>query len=51
MSPRVVPAIKGKIRQLDLGEARDAAEKCLDMSTAGEVERYLDSRFGALVAT
>jgi phosphocarrier protein FPr len=51
MSPRRVPAVKAKIRQLDLPAARRAAEECLKLGTAQEVADHLETRFGALVSS
>ena len=50
MSPRRVPAVKSRIRQLDLEDMQDAAMNCLQLGTAQEVEEYLDARFGAVPA-
>ncbi|MGB3564415.1 MAG: phosphoenolpyruvate--protein phosphotransferase [Thermoanaerobaculia bacterium] len=41
LSPRVIPEIKAQIRDLTLSELTPMTERCLEMSCAKEIERYL----------
>lgn len=38
MSPRVIPAVKAQLRELDSGELRELAEECLTLPTADAVK-------------
>jgi phosphotransferase system enzyme I (PtsI) len=50
MSPRRVPAIKSRIRQIDQAAAGDVARRCLELGTAQEVEEQLETRLGSRVS-
>jgi phosphotransferase system enzyme I (PtsI) len=41
MSPRVVPAIKTRIRELTLSEMEQLAHRCLEFAVAADAERFL----------
>ena len=43
VSPRVVPSIKTRLRELSVAELEETALRCLDLSTAAEVEQRLDN--------
>ncbi|HMB55340.1 MAG TPA: phosphoenolpyruvate--protein phosphotransferase [Thermoanaerobaculia bacterium] len=43
MSPRVIPAVKTRIRELDSHQLSDLARRCLDLETTGAIERELDA--------
>jgi phosphotransferase system enzyme I (PtsI) len=42
MSPRRIPAIKTRIRQLAAAELAEIAGRCMEFETAAEVQRHLD---------
>lgn len=48
MAPRQVPAIKTRIRGLDLAEMEELAEKCLGYTSTGEIEACLEALSGRL---
>lgn len=50
MSPRVVPEIKTRIRELSAAQLAELAEQCLAFSTAAEVEQHLNSFLEAVSA-
>ena len=43
VSPRSIPGIKSQIRSLEVQELEEAADRCLTMGSAAEVERCLDT--------
>ncbi|MEM9593054.1 MAG: phosphoenolpyruvate--protein phosphotransferase [Acidobacteriota bacterium] len=43
VSPRQIPVIKGRIRELQVAELADIVAACVDLPTAADVEGYLDS--------
>jgi phosphotransferase system enzyme I (PtsI) len=50
MGPRVVPEIKTRVRAAAMPDLERLAAECLDLATAAEVERHLESALGGLVA-
>jgi phosphotransferase system enzyme I (PtsI) len=50
MSPRVVPEIKTRIRELSAARLAELAEQCMAFSTALEVQEHLDSFLEAVAA-
>jgi phosphotransferase system enzyme I (PtsI) len=51
MAPRLVPAVKSRIRQINLAEAEKVIDRCVKLGTAREVEEELASTLGrALVS-
>ncbi len=50
VSPRRIPEIKTWIRDASAAELAEAAQQCLAFSTAGEVQRHMDSFFECAVA-
>ena len=50
MSPRRVPTIKSRIREIDLAAAREVADHCLKLGTAQEVEDHMEAAFGSRVS-
>ncbi|HEX9944060.1 MAG TPA: phosphoenolpyruvate--protein phosphotransferase [Thermoanaerobaculia bacterium] len=49
MSPRQVPEIKTWIREASVAELADLAARCMEHSTAAEVQQHLDSFFECLL--
>jgi phosphotransferase system enzyme I (PtsI) len=47
LSPRMIPEVKTRIRQVDVGEMARVAAQCLDCATAQEVEELLREAWGA----
>jgi phosphotransferase system enzyme I (PtsI) len=43
LSPRRVPAIKTRLRELDAEELQEHVRHCTDLATAADVEEYLES--------
>ena len=43
LSPRRVPEIKTRIRELDVGQLRAHVERCTELASAAEVEEYMTS--------
>ena len=41
LSPRRVPEIKTRIRELDVGQLREHVAHCAELASAAEVEEYL----------
>jgi len=41
MSPRMIPEVKARIRDLDISEMGEVARRCLELNSATEVESYL----------
>ena len=50
MSPRVVPEIKTRIRELSAAHLAELAEQCMAFGTAAEVQQHLDSFLEAVSA-
>ena len=46
LSPRRVPAIKTRLRELDAEDLQEHVRRCIDLPTAADVEEYLDSVLG-----
>jgi phosphotransferase system enzyme I (PtsI) len=46
MSSQAIPRVKAVLRNVSAGEAREAAEGCLELATAGEIEEHLRRRLG-----
>lgn len=46
LSPRRVPAIKTRLRELDAEFLQEHVRRCLDLPTAADVEEYLESVLG-----
>jgi multiphosphoryl transfer protein len=44
--PAAVPAIKRQVRTLRMGDCRDLALRCLDLSSAGEIRALVGQTFG-----
>jgi phosphotransferase system enzyme I (PtsI) len=49
VSPRVVPVIKTRLRELCAGELEEVALRCLDLSTAAEVDENLENALQRVV--
>ncbi|HEV7518325.1 MAG TPA: hypothetical protein VGR07_18665, partial [Thermoanaerobaculia bacterium] len=43
VTPRVVPAIKTKVRELKAAELADLAGQCMAFRTASEVQQHVES--------
>jgi phosphotransferase system enzyme I (PtsI) len=50
MSPRLVPAVKTRLREMRASDLAEAARVCSGFSTAGEVAAYLDAVLGSPAA-
>lgn len=49
VSPRVVPVIKTRLRELSVADLEEVALRCLDLSTAAEVEESLEGALRGVV--
>jgi phosphotransferase system enzyme I (PtsI) len=47
MIPAMIPRVKGVVSQINAGEAREIAQRCLDAATADEVEEIVRNEFQA----
>ncbi len=50
MSPASIPRVKAAIRAVDAGQAQEAAEACMRLATAVEIEAQLRRRLGVVAA-
>jgi phosphotransferase system enzyme I (PtsI) len=50
MSPRVVPEVKTRIRELSAAQVADLADQCMAFGTATEVQQHLESFLEAVSA-
>ncbi len=46
VSPRRIPAIKRRVRELSIGKLEKIVETCSDMATAAEIDDYLNVKLG-----
>ena len=51
MSPRQIPEVKTWIREATIGELSDLSLRCLEHSTAGEVQRHLEGFLECLTSS
>jgi phosphotransferase system enzyme I (PtsI) len=49
MSPIAVPEVKQVIRSVTMEQAKDLAQKCLEFSTAAEIEKFSREKLRELV--
>jgi phosphotransferase system enzyme I (PtsI) len=45
MTPAMIPRVRSALSQIDTGQAREVARKCLDSATAGEAEEIVRNEF------
>lgn len=45
MTPAMIPRVRSALAQIDTGQAREVATKCLDSATAGEAEEIVRNEF------
>ncbi|HEX5965274.1 MAG TPA: hypothetical protein VFY51_05065, partial [Pyrinomonadaceae bacterium] len=45
MTPAMIPRVRSALAQIDTGEARKIASRCLDSATADEVEEIVRNEF------